>query len=206
MMSASCVSTASIATELFVNSDDATTASSEDDLARVFLSPTRESFQVLLCGGDDPMHSKDEEEDLAITPPVRRSSSRLARAPPSTHSMLSVTPKPHTKRSVATRATAANTDGFKPQQPKKRAKRKASYLARKEEKAALAKHAVELAQQLVTLRAEAAAHTSAAAQRQTRTQLTNTDLVDAIEKHYLTIARLRAMLSDQLVRLVCLNR
>ncbi|TYZ67725.1 hypothetical protein PybrP1_003474 [[Pythium] brassicae (nom. inval.)] len=209
-LSASCVPTVSIA-EFLESSEDNTATSSEEDVSHVFCSPPRQSFRVLLRGGDDPVL----KEELAVTP-LRRSSSRLAKgggAQPVTLANFA-TPKQLGKRPAVTamrtgttiaRDTALLSSALGQQQqqvqvqPKKRPKRKASYLARKEEKEALTKRADELAQQLTALRDEAAAHKSALAQRQTHKQLSNSLLAEAIEKHQLAIAGLRAMLSQHTV-------
>lgn len=176
-----------------------------DDLS-VFCSPPRQSFQLLLRGSEDPV-LKDELE----LPPPRRSA-RVVAAPAPLQLSTAKTVKRSKRTAPSTTATlprgakastaAATVTLQQQQQQKKRPKRKASYLARKEEKEALVKHLDELHAQLETLKYQAVVHGSFRAQTQARKRLTNTILTDAIQKHQLAVAGLQAMLSKYSVRVL----
>lgn len=196
--------------------DDASSMAA-DDLSRVFCSPPRQSFQLLLRGGEDPVLKNEPD---AAPQPRRRSSSRLAKVGGSSVSSLSMPTKTTTREKRAApsgdastkekvpraaagsvfRADAALLQQQQQQEQKKRPKRKASYLARKEEKEALAKHLDELKEQLAAFKYETAANNSTRAQKQTRKRHVNDVLTDAIKKQQLMIAGLQAMLSEHTVR------
>lgn len=176
---------------------------SAQDYGAVFCSPPRQSFQLLLRGGEDPV-LKDEFELLL---PPRRTSSRVSSNSSSSASQTGLPPRSAStavasvKQQRATRGVKARGAATGPLQPKKRPKRKASYLARKEEKEALLKHLEELQSQLNTLKYQAVVHGGYRAQTQSRKRLTKNILTEAVQNHQLAVAGLQAMLSNYSVRI-----
>lgn len=130
-------------------------------------------------------------KDEFALPPPRRSVVVPVQQPPS----ISTKPAKTAKRNQASPSVKSVL-----QHQKKRPKRKASYLARKEEKEALLKHLDELQGQLSTLKYQAVVHGNFRAQTQARKRLTKNILTDAIQKHQLAVAGLQAMLSKYSVR------
>lgn len=168
------------------------------DYSSVFCSPPRQSFQLLLRGGEDPVL----KEEFELLPPPRRASSRVSNSasqsglPPLSSSAASAVAT--AKRGVKARSSASASATGPQQVTKKRPKRKASYLARKEEKEALLKHLEELQSQLNTLKYQAVVHGGFRAQTQTqsRKRLTKSVLTKAVQNHQLAVAGLQAMLSN----------
>lgn len=178
------------------------------DFDSVFCSPPRQSFQLLLRGGEDSV-LKDEFE---LLPPPRRVSSRasssssasLGLPPLSVSSSSTVSAVVSAKRAKRGAKVRATTTG--PLPPiKKRPKRKASYLARKEEKEALLMHLEGLQSQLNSLKYQAVVHGGFRAQTQARKRLTKNILTEAIQKHQLAVAGLQAMLSNYSVRVFSIS-
>ncbi|KAF1327305.1 hypothetical protein FI667_g7674, partial [Globisporangium splendens] len=170
-----------------------------------FCSPPRQSFQLLLhedaseSDGNTSAILKDEFQ----LPPRRVPNVARQQTQPSRN--RSNATKANSSNPIVTRSSSKyvsssssllklNKSGHTLSQ-KKRPKRKASYLARKEEKEELLKHLDELQAQLNTLKYQTVVHGNFRAQSQARTHLTKTILTDAIQKHQLAVAGLQAMLS-----------
>uniref|UniRef100_K3X3B6 Uncharacterized protein n=1 Tax=Globisporangium ultimum (strain ATCC 200006 / CBS 805.95 / DAOM BR144) TaxID=431595 RepID=K3X3B6_GLOUD len=170
-----------------------------------FCSPPRQSFQLLLHENASESDGDAIFKDEFQLPP-RRAPSVTRQQPRPSRDRTSNATKASSSKPIVTRnsskyasspssSSSSTKLGESGQPQKKRPKRKASYLARKEEKEELLKHLDELQTQLNTLKYQTVVHGNFRAQNQARTHLTKNILTDAIQKHQLAVAGLQAMLS-----------
>jgi hypothetical protein len=170
-----------------------------------FCSPPRQSFQLLLHENASESDGDAIFKDEFQLPP-RRAPSVTRQQPRPSRDRTSNATKASSSKPIVTRnsskyasspssSSSSTKLGESGQPQKKRPKRKASYLARKEEKEELLKHLDELQTQLNTLKYQTVVHGNFRDQKQERTHLTKNILTDAIQMLQLAGAVLQAMLS-----------